>query len=193
MMKTSFLSLAIASLMLVACNGQPTGGTAQQAPAQTASVAETAPATPAAPSELKSKDGKIVIAVSGAFADKLGDATMLPENVQAEELLLLQHDTDKNIGIYAIQAGEVADGKAYLNKLEQAIKNNAALKNSQVNLTENQLTYHFSQSDESGETALNESCLVAVQDKQVYNVCATSEDADLAALDEIISKVRIEP
>lgn len=53
---------------------------------------------------------------------------MLPENVQAEELLLLQHDTDKNIGIYAIQAGEVADGKAYLNKLAQAIKNDAALK-----------------------------------------------------------------
>ncbi|QMT32383.1 hypothetical protein [Alysiella filiformis] len=192
-MKTQFLSLIIGSLMLAACNGQPSGGVA--AAPQASAPAESVAVQPAetAPAELKSKNGKIAIAVSGAFADKLGDATMLPENVQAEELLLLQHDTDKNIGIYAIQAGEVADGKAYLNKLAQAIKNDAALKNSQANLTENQLTYHFSQTDESGETALNESCLVAVQDKQVYNVCATSEDADLAALDEIISKVRIEP
>lgn len=189
----------MSSLVLAACNGQPSnnnGAAAQNASAPVAASAaapqaETASAPIAAANELKSKDGKITIAISGGFADKLGDASLLPENIAAEELLMLQHNAENNTSIYAIQSGEVADVKAYFAKLEQAIKNEKSLKNANVQIADDKLTYHFSQADESGETTLNESCVVAVADKKAHNVCASSTDLDLAALDDIIGKVKI--
>lgn len=190
-MKTKILTLMMSGLVLAACNGQPSGDNAAKPAAQPASApAPQAAETPQA-TELKSKDGKVVIATSAAFSDKMGDAALLPENVKAEEVLLLQHDADKNITIYALQSGEVADTKAYFDKLAQAINGDKALKNAKVEPAENKLTYHFSHADESGETTLNESCVVEVQDKKVYNVCATSDNADLGALDELMGKVSL--
>lgn len=197
-MKVKFLTLIISGLVLAACNGQPSssnGGATQNASAPvTASAttqAETASVPVAAANELKSKDGKITIAIAGGFDDKSGDASLLPENITAEELLMLQHNAENNTSIYAIQSGEISDVKAYFAKLEQAIKNDKSLKNTNVNVSDDKLTYHFSQSDESGEITLNESCVVAVADKKVHNVCASSPDLDLAALDDIIGKVQI--
>lgn len=192
-MKMKLLALIGSSLVLAACGGQPSGGAAQPAnpPVSSAPAAPTETAAPQAASALKSKDGKITIEVAGAFSDKLGDAAMLPENIAADELSLLQHDESSNITIYAIQSGEVADNKAYFDKLTKAINGDKSLQNVKVEPANNKLTYHFSHADASGETTLNESCVVAVQDKQVYNVCASSENADLAALDDIIGKVKI--
>lgn len=192
-MKMKLLALIGSSLILAACGEQPASSTAQKpgSPASSAPAEPTETATPQAASALKSKDGKITIEVAGAFSDKLGDAAMLPENIAADELSLLQHDESSNITIYAIQSGEVADNKAYFDKLTKAINGDKSLKNVKVELADNKLTYHFSHADASGETTLNESCVVAVQDKQVHSVCASSENADLGALDEIIGKVKI--
>lgn len=196
-MKINFLTLIISGLVLAACNGQPSSNngsaaqnTSEPVAASAVSQTESASVPVATANELKSKDGKITIAISG-FEDKLGDASLLPENIAAEELLMLQHNAENNTSIYAIQSGKVADIKAYFTKLEQTIKNDKSLKNANVQVADDKLTYHFSQADESGETTLNESCVVAVADKQAHNICASSPDLDLAALDDIIGKVKI--
>lgn len=190
-MKMKLLALICSSLVLVACGEQPASSAAQQQNSTTNAAPTETAAPQAVANTLQSKDGKITIEVAGTFSDKLGDAAMLPENIAADELSLLQHDENSNITIYAIQSGEVADSKAYFDKLTKAINGDKSLKNVKVEPADNKLTYHFSHADASGETTLNESCVVAVQDKQVHNVCASSENADLGALDEIIGKVKI--
>lgn len=188
-MKVKLLAVAVLGLGLAACNQEKATTTTNPAPAANSASTVVAPAVSAA-NELKSADGKVSVAVSGAFVDKLGDATVLPENVKAEELLFLQQNSDNETLVYATQYGKVADSKAYFAKLEQAIKGDKSLKNAGFDAEKDgRVAYRFSQGE--ADTLLNESCVVEVAGEQIYAVCASSPKQDLAALDAIVKQATI--
>lgn len=184
-MKAKLLAVMVLGLGLAAC-GDKSASNSSTAPATPSESAST-PAPTSVANELKSADGKVSVAVSGSFADKLGDAAALPENIKAEDLLFLQQNSDNETVIYAAKYGKVADSKAYFAQLEKAIKGDKSLKNVGFDAEKDgRIAYRFSQADATGETTLNESCVVEVAGEQTYAVCATSSNEDLAALDAIV-------
>lgn len=185
-MKTKLLIVAI--LGLAACGEQSTN---EVAPASSVSQINATDVAPQA-HKLKSQDGKVNVAISGVFVDKLNDSTMLPENIQAEDLLFLQQNSDNETIIYAAKYGKVTDSKAYFSQLEKAIRSDKSLSNVNFETKENErVAYHFSHADSKDTAPLNESCIVEVASEQTYVVCANSTNEDLSALDAIVNQTVI--
>lgn len=182
-MKVKLLAVVVLGLGLAACGDKP----ANNSSAAPATPSASTPASAPVANELKSADGKVSVAISGSFADKSSDATVLPENIKAEDLLFLQQNSDNETVIYAAKYGKVADSKAYFAKLEKAIKDDKSLKNVGFDAEKDgRIAYRFSHTESTGETTLNESCVVEVASEQTYAVCASSPNEDLAALDTIV-------
>lgn len=194
---TTILALSTA-LVLAACDGKPSTSTAASQTAETASSVSTASnvVTPAAsavaPSgvTLSSKDGKITINTSGTFTDKSNDATFLPIDAKADDVLLLQYDESRNLTVYAVQAGQVKkSAENFFANLKKTIETDKNITNVRVSeVANNQISYDYST---AGEPVSHESCVVAVgTDKGITTVCAVSSDLSVDEVKAVLADVK---
>lgn len=181
-------------LALAACEGQSSANPAQNEQASVAAAASQAGVeVQAAVAELKSRDGALTVKTAGAFADKLADKEMHPEGITEEQLILLQHNESDNITVYAADFGKSKHSAAdYFAKLKKALEGKKDFKDLQVNqVSEARLDYRFSQNDDNGVLALNESCAALVAGGQVYSVCASSPEISTDALAAVLNDISV--
>lgn len=195
---TTILALS-AALVLAACDGKPSTSTAASQTAETTSSVSTASnvTTPAAsavaPSgvvTLSSKDGKITINTSGTFTDKFNDATFLPIDAKADDVLLLQYDESRNLTVYAVQAGQVKkSAENFFANLKKTIETDKNITNAHVSeVANNQISYDYST---TGEPVSHESCVIAVgADKGITTVCAVSSDLSVDEVKAVLADVK---
>ena len=179
---------ALSLVLLAACNQSTESSVGDTPPA--ASAAPSTPAsTPVAASQtIASKDGKISITVNGQYADKLSEASQLISDIPSEQLLFLQRDDSADVLLYAADLGKSKkDAATYLKNLSDAVKADAALKNTNVGAVEgNKLAYQFSETQ--AETEINQAC-VAINEGNIYSVCAISSNQSPAQLAQVLSTV----
>ena len=179
---------ALSLVLLAACN-QSTESSVGDTPPAASAAPSTAASTPAAASQtIASKDGKISLTVNGQYADKLSEASQLISDIPSEQLLFLQRDDSADVLLYAADLGKSKkDAATYLKNLSDAVKADAALKNTNVGAVEgNKLAYQFSETQ--AETEINQAC-VAINEGNIYSVCAISSNQSPAQLAQVLSTV----
>ena len=181
---------ALSLVLLAACNQSTESSVGDTPPA-----ASTAPSTPAsapvaASQTIASKDGKISITVNGQYADKLSEASQLISDIPSEQLLFLQRDDSADVLLYAADLGKSKkDAATYLKTLSDAVKADAALKNTNVGAVEgNKLAYQFSETQ--AETEVNQAC-VAINEGNIYSVCTISSSQSPAQLAQLLSNIAV--
>ena len=181
---------ALSLVLLAACN-QSTESSVGDTPPAASAAPSTAASTPAAASQtIASKDGKISITVNGQYADKLSEASQLISDIPSEQLLFLQRDDSADVLLYAADLGKSKkDAATYLKTLSDAVKADAALKNTDVGAIEgNKLAYQFSETQ--AETEVNQAC-VAINEGNIYSVCAISSSQSPAQLAQVLGTVAV--
>ena len=101
---------------------------------------------------LTSMDGKISISVHNShFTDIIADSARHPKNVPASSLILLQHDPEARITIYAANNGPAqTDAKAYFAELKTALQSDET-QNVRVGIaTDNRMNYQTDREDRQG-------------------------------------------
>lgn len=178
MQKTTLAGLVLAVLTLNACTGgTPQGGNNNVA--ASAAAAASAPQAASTPIKqevvtLKSRDGKIAIDTFGQFADKMGDAELMPADVPADKIQMLQQDNTTGAVLTVVHAGKTQAAPEYFAKVKSALEADKSLSNLQIgDISANTMAYHFSQADADGNVLLNERCLIMLQDDDLYNICAS--------------------
>ena len=177
-------------VLLAACN-QSTESSVGDTPPAASAAPSTAASTPAAASQtIASKDGKISLTVNGQYADKLSEASQLISDIPSEKLLFLQRDDSADVLLYAADLGKSKkDAATYLKTLSDAVKADAALKNTDVGAIEgNKLAYQFSETQ--AETEVNQAC-VAINEGNIYSVCAISSSQSPAQLAQLLSNIAV--
>ena len=181
---------ALSLVLLAACNQSTESSVGDTPPA-----ASTAPSTPAsapvaASQTIASKDGKISITVNGQYADKLSEASQLISDIPSEQLLFLQRDDSADVLLYAADLGKSKkDAATYLKTLSDAVKADAALKNTNVGAVEgNKLAYQFSETQ--AKTEVNQAC-VAINEGNIYSVCTISSSQSPAQLAQLLSNIAV--
>ena len=177
-------------VLLAACN-QSTESSVGNTPATTASTPTAQASEPVAAAQtISSKDGKISVAVTGQYADKLSEASQLISDIPSEQLLFLQRDDSADVLLYAADLGKSKkDTATYLKTLSDAIKADAALKNTTVGAVEgNKLAYQFSET--LAETEVNQAC-VAINEGNIYSVCAISSSQSPEQLAQLLSNTTV--
>ncbi len=177
---------ALSLVLLAACNQSTESSVGDTPPA-----ASTAASTPAAASQtIASKDGKISLTVNGQYTDKLSEASQLISDIPSEKLLFLQRDDSADVLLYAADLGKSKkDAATYLKTLSDAVKADAALKNTNVGAVEgNKLAYQFSETQ--AETEVNQAC-VAINEGNIYSVCAISSSQSPAQLAQLLSNIAV--
>ena len=177
-------------VLLAACN-QNTESSVGDTPPAASATPSTAASTPAAASQtIASKDGKISLTVNGQYADKLSEASQLISDIPSEKLLFLQRDDSADVLLYAADLGKSKkDAATYLKTLSDAVKADAALKNTDVGAIEgNKLAYQFSETQ--AETEVNQAC-VAINEGNIYSVCAISSSQSPAQLAQLLSNIAV--
>ena len=181
---------ALSLVLLAACN-QSTESSVGDTPPAASAAPSTAASTPAAASQtIASKDGKISLTVNGQYADKLSEASQLISDIPSEQLLFLQRDDSADVLLYAADLGKSKkDAATYLKTLSDAVKADAALKNTNVGAVEgNKLAYQFSETQ--AETEVNQAC-VAITEGNIYSVCAISSSQSPAQLAQLLSNIAV--
>ena len=181
---------ALSLVLLAACN-QSTESSVGDTPPAASAAPSTAASTPAAASQtIASKDGKISLTVNGQYADKLSEASQLISDIPSEKLLFLQRDDSADVLLYAADLGKSKkDAATYLKTLSDAVKADAALKNTDVGAIEgNKLAYQFSETQ--AETEINQAC-VAINEGNIYSVCAISSSQSPAQLAQVLGTVAV--
>ena len=175
-------------VLLAACNQSTESSVGDTPPAASAAPNTPASAPVAASQTIASKDGKISVAVTGQYADKLSEASQLISDIPSEQLLFLQRDDSADVLLYAADLGKSKkDAATYLKNLSDAVKADAALKNTNVGAVEgNKLAYQFSETQ--AETEINQAC-VAINEGNIYSVCAISSNQSPAQLAQVLSTV----
>ena len=177
-------------VLLAACN-QSTESSVGDTPPAASAAPSTAASTPAAASQtIASKDGKISLTVNGQYTDKLSEASQLISDIPSEQLLFLQRDDSADVLLYAADLGKSKkDAATYLKTLSDAVKADAALKNTNVGAVEgNKLAYQFSETQ--AETEVNQAC-VAINEGNIYSVCAISSSQSPAQLAQLLSNIAV--
>ena len=180
---------ALSLVLLAACNQSTESSVGDTPPASSASTAQAS--TPVAAAQtIASKDGKISLSVTGQYADKLAEAGQLISDIPSEQLLFLQRDDAADVLLYAADLGKSKkDAATYLKNLSDAVKADAALKNATVGaVVGNKLAYQFSETQ--AETEVNQAC-VAINDGNIYSVCAISSSQAPAQLAQLLGNVAV--
>ena len=179
---------ALSLVLLAACNQSTESSVGDTPPAASAAPSTPASAPVAASQTIASKDGKISLTVNGQYADKLSEASQLISDIPSEKLLFLQRDDSADVLLYAADLGKSKkDAATYLKTLSDAVKADAALKNTDVGAIEgNKLAYQFSETQ--AETEINQAC-VAINEGNIYSVCAISSNQSPAQLAQVLSTV----
>ncbi|UOO90573.1 hypothetical protein LVJ82_06250 [Vitreoscilla massiliensis] len=180
---------ALSLVLLAACNQSTESSVGDTPPASSASTAQAS--TPVAAAQtIASKDGKISLSVTGQYADKLAEAGQLISDIPSEQLLFLQRDDAADVLLYAADLGKSKkDAATYLKNLSDAVKADAALKNATVGAVEgNKLAYQFSETQ--AETEVNQAC-VAINDGNIYSVCAISSSQAPAQLAQLLGNIAV--
>lgn len=190
-MKNSVWLLA-GILALAACNNETSGGE-NNASVEASTVSASSVSVETRITELKSKDGALIIKTSGVFTDKSGDEVLQPNGVEAEQLTLLQHNEVDNVTVYAADLGKAKlKAEEYFAKLKKALEDDKQLKDVQVGeASANRMDYSFNQVDKNGDLALNESCAALVANEHVYAVCASSPEVSIDALSGVVRDISI--
>ena len=177
-------------VLLAACNQSTESSVGDTPPAASAAPNTPASAPVAASQTIASKDGKISVAVTGQYADKLTEASQLISDIPSEQLLFLQRDDRADVLLYAADLGKSKkDAATYLKTLSDAIKADAALKNTTVGAVEgNKLAYQFSET--LAETEVNQACL-AINEGNIYSVCAISSSQSPEQLAQLLSNTTV--
>ena len=177
-------------VLLAACNQSTESSVGDTPPAASAAPSTPASAPVAASQTIASKDGKISVAVTGQYADKLSEASQLISDIPSEQLLFLQRDDSADVLLYAADLGKSKkDAATYLKNLSDAVKADAALKNTNVGAVEgNKLAYQFSETQ--AETEINQAC-VAINEGNIYSVCAISSSQSPAQLAQVLGTVAV--
>ena len=177
-------------VLLAACNQSTESSVGDTPPAASAAPNTPASAPVAASQTIASKDGKISVAVTGQYADKLSEASQLISDIPSEQLLFLQRDDSADVLLYAADLGKSKkDTATYLKNLSAAVKADAALKNTNVGAVEgNKLAYQFSETQ--AETEVNQAC-VAINEGNIYSVCAISSSQSPAQLAQLLSNIAV--
>ena len=177
-------------VLLAACNQSTESSVGDTPPAASAAPNTPASAPVAASQTIASKDGKISITVNGQYADKLSEASQLISDIPSEQLLFLQRDDSADVLLYAADLGKSKkDAATYLKTLSDAVKADAALKNTNVGAVEgNKLAYQFSETQ--AETEVNQAC-VAINEGNIYSVCAISSSQSPAQLAQLLSNIAV--
>ena len=177
-------------VLLAACNQSTESSVGDTPPAASAAPNTPASAPVAASQTIASKDGKISVAVTGQYADKLTEASQLISDIPSEQLLFLQRDDSADVLLYAADLGKSKkDAATYLKTLSDAIKADAALKNTTVGAVEgNKLAYQFSET--LAETEVNQACL-AINEGNIYSVCAISSSQSPEQLAQLLSNTTV--
>ena len=187
--------LSAALLALAACetkvsNPQAEAAASSAAPAaETASVATEAAAPPAeaAPQTLTSRDNAVSVSVSGNFQDQSGNAALLPEGANAEEVTLLQRDDDADITLSVTDLGKPAKpAKDYYAGLKSALEADGLADLKVGAATENRMDYSFSYPDGGGEN-----CIAIYHPENLYTVCAASATAAAPQLADTLKDVKL--
>lgn len=181
-MNSKFLALILTSAVaLSACSGQPAN--------QNAAASATTAASSAAPTNdqgrvtLTSSDGKVTIETAGQFTDKMGDADLMPQDVPADKVKLLQKDGVTETVLMVVNTGSTKTPSDYFAKVKAALEADKTLSNLQFgDIAANSMEYGFSQADEQGNVTLNERCKIWVQGEQIYSICATNTDSNQEVL-----------
>ena len=177
-------------VLLAACNQSTESSVGDTPPAASAAPNTPASAPVAASQTISSKDGKISVVVTGQYADKLSEASQLISDIPSEQLLFLQRDDSADVLLYAADLGKSKkDAATYLKNLSDAVKADAALKNTNVGAVEgNKLAYQFSETQ--AETEINQAC-VAINEGNIYSVCAISSSQSPAQLAQVLGTVAV--
>ena len=177
-------------VLLAACNQSTESSVGDTPPAASSAPSTPASAPVAASQTIASKDGKISVAVTGQYADKLSEASQLISDIPSEQLLFLQRDDSADVLLYAADLGKSKkDAATYLKTLSDAIKADAALKNTNVGAVEgNKLAYQFSET--LAETEVNQACL-AINEGNIYSVCAISSSQSPEQLAQLLSNTTV--
>ena len=177
-------------VLLAACNQNTESSVGDTPPAASSAPSTPASAPVAASQTIASKDGKISITINGQYADKLSEASQLISDIPSEQLLFLQRDDSADVLLYAADLGKSKkDAATYLKTLSDAVKADAALKNTNVGAVEgNKLAYQFSETQ--AETEVNQAC-VAINEGNIYSVCAISSSQSPAQLAQLLSNIAV--
>ena len=180
---------ALSLVLLAACNQSTESSVGDTPPAASAAPSTPASTPVAAAQTIASKDGKISITVNGQYADKLSEASQLISDIPSEKLLFLQRDDSADVLLYAADLKKKKKDAAYLKTLSDAVKADAALKNTNVGAVEgNKLAYQFSETQ--AETEVNQAC-VAINEGNIYSVCAISSSQSPAQLAQLLSNIAV--
>ena len=181
---------ALSLVLLAACNQSTESSVGDTPPAASPAPSTPASAPVAASQTIASKDGKISVAVTGQYADKLSEASQLISDIPSEQLLFLQRDDSADVLLYAADLGKSKkDAATYLKTLSDAVKADAALKNTNVGAVEgNKLAYQFSETQ--AKTEVNQAC-VAINEGNIYSVCTISSSQSPAQLAQLLSNIAV--
>ncbi|KPN74381.1 MULTISPECIES: hypothetical protein [Neisseria] len=186
-MKLSVFTLAVmASIGLAACSQQVETSVPASSTAASATSAEKQIQT------LTGTDGKVSIVIQGSsFENVLQDKNALPEGITAEELTLLQRDSNSDITLYVVNLGAPkTDAKTYFANLKTALESTQGLTEVQAGAaTDTRMNYRFAQNDNQGNL-LRESC-ISIYENNLYNVCASSPTASAEALAAVLKEVNL--
>lgn len=121
------------------------------------------------------------------FADKKGDAALMPEGVAQADVLLLQYDESRNISVSVVKAAEFAgDAAALADKLKTALAADKSLADVKVAVEGNQVNYSYTFAESDSKAA--ESCAARLgEDKSVTTFCANGTDVSADELQHLIS------
>ena len=154
------LSVAAALFCLAACNPEQ-GDAASKAASDTVQT-------------LTSMDGKISISVHNThFSHKIADTALHPKNVPPSNLILLQHDPEARITIYAANNGPAqTDAKTYFAELKTTLQSDET------------------QNVRVGIATDNQYC-IAIHEANIYTVCAYSHHAGQKDLSVVLKEVSL--
>ena len=139
---------------------------------------------------LTSMDGKISVSVHNShFTDIIADSARHPKNVPASNLILLQHDPEARITIYAANNGPAqTDAKTYFAELKTALQSDET-QNVRVGIaTDNRMNYQTDREDRQG--TFNQYC-IAIHEANIYTVCAYSHHAGQKDLSVVLKEVSL--
>lgn len=176
-----FAAAGLTLFALAACGSQE-----NQAASDNATPASEA-AAPAAQT-LTSRDNAVSITVTGhSFTDQSGNAELLPEGAKADNITLLQENTDGTL-LYVADLGEPkSPAEQYFAFLKSDLEKLDNIDNLKIGVaTENRMAYSY---QGKTEDVLNESCL-AIYGNKIYSVCAAGT-ADPAQLSDLVKDVKL--
>lgn len=180
----AFALAAAAVLGLAACGGKAE----TSVPADTAASAASADA--GAVQTLTGRDGKISIVIQGSRFEDASNSGELPEGISADELVLLQRDSSRDITLYIANLGAPkTDAPAYFANLKAALNADKSLSDVQTGAaTDTRMNYRFAQN--GGGATLRENC-IAIYETGLYNVCASSATASQDELAAVLKEVNL--